>query len=434
MFWSDPLWRRDWPIVYPHLPYSPCTSWPTLPTPWKGRNSSIVQGLFPLLPAKFQFPFTLPCGCSKLGPKNASESHSFFCGLFAEMKRNVYLIVISKCCNKCTTYSCRIDIWEEHLLCLIQVDDGGAVSVKPDFNSGQTPYRIETRNRDVYEYRLHQVMEPVPPEHIDQEKNLQEEIYRRKAEQLHNLVGTQFADPPEGGALSVVLLGEIVSAQGFEYNDIYVTAQLQLPEFWEVSGDQELSVVTQISRTKSKHLYNVANFNCPFEYDLIYHNITTIEDDLAHWPCVLMEVCSLDSWDRHRVEGYGHLPLPSSPGVHEVEVGTWRPSGTPVVDTLRRFFVGGASRLREMSYISKPSDFEGRHLSKYGFQTESSGTVDFRFNIIHQSSSSVQRFQSEQLNHAISRHGGLRTSLAATLDVFQRARQKAASVAATLNY
>ena len=77
---------------------------------------------------------------------------------------------------------------------------------------------------------------------------------------------------------------------------------------WEVSGDQELSVVTQISRTKSKHLvsqgvvdlplpclyftsllahpmitvtsvfqYNVANFNCPFEYDLIYHNITTIE-------------------------------------------------------------------------------------------------------------------------------------------------------------
>ena len=29
---------------------------------------------------------------------------------------------------------------------------------------------------DVYEYRLHQVMEPVPPEHIDQEKNLQEEV------------------------------------------------------------------------------------------------------------------------------------------------------------------------------------------------------------------------------------------------------------------
>ena len=227
-------------------------------------------------------------------------------------------------------------------------------------------------------------------------------------------------------------------------------------------------------------------------------NVVCVADDLAHWPCVLMEVCSLDSWDRHRVEGYGHLPLPSSPGtlehivyiyafcigshlyypsitffspesgkfelrkiwgrdpqkttclmrcvcvsgVHEVEVGTWRPSGTPVVDTLRRFFVGGASRLREMSYISRPSDFEvswwsnvrvigidmlrsahhsqGRHLSRYGFQTESSGTVDFRFNIIHQSryiqhlqmiimlllsgcSSSVQRFQSEQLNHAISR-------------------------------
>ena len=46
LFWSDPLWRRDWPIVYPHLPYSPCTSWPTLATPWKGRNSSIVYKIY----------------------------------------------------------------------------------------------------------------------------------------------------------------------------------------------------------------------------------------------------------------------------------------------------------------------------------------------------------------------------------------------------
>lgn len=70
-----------------------------------------------------------------------------------------------------------------------------------------------------------------------------------------------------------------VSAQGFQYDDLYVTAHLQLPEckfhptsepthcallsltplfismsVWEVCGTQELSVVTQISRTRSKHL------------------------------------------------------------------------------------------------------------------------------------------------------------------------------------
>ena len=32
-----------------------------------------------------------------------------------------------------------------------------------------------------------------------------------------------------------------------------------------------------ITVTSAVFQYNVANFNCPFEYDLIYHNITTIE-------------------------------------------------------------------------------------------------------------------------------------------------------------
>ena len=39
-------------------------------------------------------------------------------------------------------------------------------------------------------------------------------------------------------------------------------------------------------------------------------------------------------------------------------VGTWRPSGSAAVDRLRRFFVGGTSRLSDVSYISRPSDFE----------------------------------------------------------------------------
>ena len=45
-------------------------------------------------------------------------------------------------------------------------------------------------------------------------------------------------------------------------------------------------------------------------------------------------------------------------GVYEVGVHTWRPSGSRVVDRLKRFFVGGGNELSDISYITKPPDFD----------------------------------------------------------------------------
>ena len=39
---------------------------------------------------------------------------------------------------------------------------------------------------------------------------------------------------------------------------------------------------------------------------------------------------------------------------------TWRPTGSAVLDRLRRFFVGGATKLSDITYISRPSDSEVR--------------------------------------------------------------------------
>ena len=42
---------------------------------------------------------------------------------------------------------------------------------------------------------------------------------------------------------------------------------------------------------------------------------TLLTGALPKWPRVLLEVASLDHWERHRVEGYGYADLPSTAGV-----------------------------------------------------------------------------------------------------------------------
>eukprot|EP00731_Ephydatia_muelleri_P023322 Em0015g905a len=257
-------------------------------------------------------------------------------------------------------------------------------------------------------------------------------LYTRHTQSLAHNVGTCFAEPPEDEALRVLVFGEIVSAEGFEDDDLYVSTRLELPEFWQCK-EEPLDIVTQISRTKSLHLHNIAHFNCPMEYELSYNNPILKTDELPKWPWVLIQVASLDYWERHRVEGYGFLNLPNAPGKYEFTVHTWRPCGS-VRDKMARYFVGGVAEIADISYITKPQDFEGTHLSKYGFRTQSSGSVTLTFNIVHQSSLIVQLQQSDDVTSStkVYRHKGFKTSVLATLDAYQNAKRSATLAMGTL--
>ena len=137
-------------------------------------------------------------------------------------------------------------------------------------------------------------------------------------------------------------------------------------------------------------------------------------------------MASLDYWERHRVEGYGFLELPNAPGKYELTVPTWRPCGS-VREKMARYFVGSAAEIVDVSYITKPQDFEGTHLSKYGFRTQSSGSVTLTFNIVHQSSLIVrlEKFNDVTSSTKAYRHKGFKTSILATLDAYQRAKRSA---------
>ncbi len=91
-------------------------------------------------------------------------------------------------------------------------------------------------------------------------------------------------------------------------------------------------------------------------------------------------------------------------GSHDLTLHTWRPAGRGVVDQLRRYFVGGAQQINDLSYVACPRDLQvtshlrylaprtrththaqGDRLSRYGFQTESSGSVRVHLYIMQQS-------------------------------------------------
>jgi hypothetical protein len=57
------------------------------------------------------------------------------------------------------------------------------------------------------------------------------------------------------------------------------------------------------------------------------------------WPTVIIQVNSLDEWDRYRIEGYGFFELPKEAGHHTIKVKTWKPVQS-VENQVHTFFLG----------------------------------------------------------------------------------------------
>lgn len=87
---------------------------------------------------------------------------------------------------------------------------------------------------------------------------------------------------------------------------------------------------------------------------------------------------------RYRIEGYAALPIPMTPGRYKFTIPTWRAKGS-IIDTLRRFFVGGSYELEDVTYCGIPINHEGKVLDKSNLKVVPSGDIKIYMNIIHQS-------------------------------------------------
>ncbi|ELU09204.1 hypothetical protein CAPTEDRAFT_157534 [Capitella teleta] len=333
---------------------------------------------------------------------------------------------------------------DEFVICTIRVDGNGVLSIKPDFNKGGRPYKLEApgMGRDMFDYTIEHGSILLSRQDQERENKMQREFFGRHAEYNRAHIGYDF-EPVPGDMLRQVVYGEIESAKDFEYGDLYISFFLDLPDGWLPNGQRQLQGVTQTCSTKVIGRDNVAYFSFPFEFDLYYKQNVLDEkgnETLPSWPQLYIEVLSLDSWQRYRTEGYGFFTLPCRPGVHREDVHCWRPAGQSAVSELRRFFIGGSPELEDVTYAAKPSTFDisfyqGKRLSKFGFRTISTGSVSLRMNVIQQSQSFLRTSSSKKkVGHIMDRIGysHAQVNIANVLDAFQRAKQRMISARDTL--
>lgn len=317
---------------------------------------------------------------------------------------------------------------KECLLATIKTDGRGTIIVKPDFNKSREPYRIVTEGekREVWRLTLENVSTVMKPEERSREQNMYKDLYGRHKEYLNSLVGQDFEMPPVG-ILRYLLHGEIVSAEGFEYDNLYINFFMELPNNWSSLPFQPLSGVTQTCRTKSLGKENVAFFSYPFSFETFYMSEKESEELIPQWPVLYFKVLSLDSWQRYRTEGYGYLLFPAMPGKHTVTCQTWRPVQTGTLSALRRFFIGGSAELEDNSYVRIPGTFKGERLSRFGFCTETTGSVSFSLHCIQQARAFVDAGALKKRRQKVADHlGGFsqQGTVCSILEAYQRAHKR----------
>jgi len=178
------------------------------------------------------------------------------------------------------------------------------------------------------------------------------------------------------------IIGEIDTAKGFEYPNLYIFYQVLLSKDWSFEDEVEYTISdptaieqTQINKRRSsthiaksttvldkasgEYIYQ-SHFCFPFDYQLLTpkdepNPKDEIPTSLAtRWPSLLLQVNSVDNWGRHRIEGYGYVTFPSEPGYYEQTISTWKPKGT-LYSKIHSYFLGGSVRIIELENLLQSS-------------------------------------------------------------------------------
>lgn len=286
--------------------------------------------------------------------------------------------------------------YQDVLLCRIRDNQDGSFFARPGVqsqNGAQTEpwYRFAVETGDVYEYYIC-IANERPRNHEETDVDLLrmralQQLAERALSLRSNLIPKDFARTPE--FLKLHVFGEVVDAAHFDNARwLYIRYILDVDagHSWDVMGASGtagsdpfgqahpvLSATTHMCRQRS----NMYKFNFPFEL----HGSARRKEAVI-WPRLLIEVSSVDFLNRHRVEGYGHVPIPLMAGPSLDTIRAWRPEGS-LRNRMKSYLLGGSTDLRDVRYTAiASSETEADALDRAGLVTVPSGVVRVRMHVV----------------------------------------------------
>lgn len=187
-----------------------------------------------------------------------------------------------------------------------------------------------------------------------------------------------FELPPKRHAY-IHFMFEIISADGFEYDNIHVRYTINKPvRFDVVNGEIEGS--THSSKQKDNnwkigHLHNLV-----LKYKLDENNSNMRQDFIK----ISYEIISIDRWGTERTEGRTFLNIPIQSGIFTDNLNCFREVyGNFIYDKFHRLLVGGRREFNMIDFIGGGAGGVTR-LNRYGTVTKSTGTLRVKRQVVIQ--------------------------------------------------
>ncbi len=98
---------------------------------------------------------------------------------------------------------------------------------------------------------------------------------------------------------------------------------------------------------------------------------------LGGWPQLVVTVWAQDALARNEVVGYGAARVPPAPGVHALELATWRPEGTWLQELRVAFIGGGLPQLEDERPVWDPAA-----KARSGLCTATAATVEAELQVL----------------------------------------------------
>lgn len=219
----------------------------------------------------------------------------------------------------------------------------------------------------------------------------------KNIELQQNFIGEGFINPPENDFSRVNIFGEITNLYNFTPEICYLTYEFDFPIGWKIDDENEyyeiyknehlieenINKLKTISQNSYRNIIKsnvIHSINMPFELELLVYNKVINRS----FPSILIQINSIDSWGRHRIEGYSHYQFSNKTKYEKIKI----PCYKPIEDLSMKvfsYFLGGNKKIIDLKEISKKYNFNENNLpvalNRYGIKTEFSGYVEIGINL-----------------------------------------------------